>query len=290
MEFHLSPVLAFIAVSFAFEVDFDVHYLSLKGARTNEVRFELTVAASGGGKPCCFITWALLELCAAKYSNAEGRQSYATSWIGLILLTDHTIMQSRTQADFMENKGTSFNVGGGSVNVNTGKEKPGGTAVNVGKGGVSVNTGKRKPGGGTHVNVGGQGVGVNTGKPGGGTFVNVGGKETATFLPRHIAQKILFSSDKLPEILNKFSVKPGSAGAEIMKNTIKECEQPQIQGEDKYCVTSLESMIDFSTSKIGKNAQHSDVKVRTVTTAQSLPGLRTSKKGPEMSAMECGHT
>lgn len=40
-----------------------------------------------------------------------------------------------------------------------------------------------------------------------------------------------------------------------MKNTIKECEQPQIQGEDKYCVTSLESMIDFSTSKIGKNAQ-----------------------------------
>ncbi|KAL1167935.1 hypothetical protein V6Z11_A05G052100 [Gossypium hirsutum] len=213
----------------------------------------------------------------------------------------------------MEEKSTSVNVGGGGVNVNTGKGKPaGGTHVNVGRKGVGVNTGK--PGGGTHVNVGGKGVGVNTGKPGGGTHVNVGGKgggvsvhtghkgkpvnvnvspflyqyaasetqihddpnvalfflekdlhpgatmslhftentEKSAFLPYQTAQKIPFSSNELPEIFNKFSVKPGSVKAEMMKNTIKECEQPAIEGEEKYCATSLESMIDYSISKLGK--------------------------------------
>ncbi|XVF35494.1 hypothetical protein REPUB_Repub18cG0150300 [Reevesia pubescens] len=269
----------------------------------------------------------------------------------------------------LEEKSTSVNVGGGGVNVNTGKAKPG-TSVNVGNGGVHVNTGKGKPGGGTHVNVGGKGVGVNTGKPGGGTHVNVGGKgvgvntgkpgggthvnvggkgvgvntgkpgggtsvnvggkgggvsvntghkgkpvnvnvspfvynyaatetqvhddpnvalfflekdmhpratmtlhftenaETVTFLPRQIVQTIPFSSDKMPEILNKFSVKHGSVEAEMMKNTIKECEQPQIQGEEKYCATSLESMIDFSTSKLGKNAQAISTEVEKQTPMQ----------------------
>ncbi|OMO91011.1 hypothetical protein COLO4_18704 [Corchorus olitorius] len=227
--------------------------------------------------------------------------------------------------------GTSVNVGKGGVNVNTGKGKPSGTSVNVGKGGVNVNTGKGKPGG-TSVNVGKGGVGVNTRKPGGGTSVNVGGKgggvsvntghkkkpivvnvgkspfiynyaatetqihddpnvalfflekdlhpratmtlhftenkEAATFLPRQIAQRIPFSSNKLPEILNKFSVTPGSAEAEMMKNTIEECEGPQIKGEEKYCATSLESMIDFSTSKIGKNVQAISTEVEKQTPLQ----------------------
>ncbi|XVE53704.1 hypothetical protein DITRI_Ditri03aG0023900 [Diplodiscus trichospermus] len=252
--------------------------------------------------------------------------------------------------DSMEEKSTSVNVGGGGVNVNTGKGKPGGTSVNIGKGrvnvntgkgkpggasvnvghgGVHVNTGKGKPGGGTHVNVGRKGLGVNTGKPGGGTSVNVGGKggvsvntghkgkpvnvnvspflykyaatetqlhddpnvalfflekdmhpratmtlhftentETSTFLPRQIAQKIPFSSDKLPEILNKLSLKPGSVEAKMMKNTIKECEEPQIQGEEKYCATSLESMIDFSTSKLRKNARAISTEVEKQTPMQ----------------------
>ncbi|OMO61863.1 hypothetical protein CCACVL1_23195 [Corchorus capsularis] len=92
--------------------------------------------------------------------------------------------------------------------------------------------------------------------------------EKSTFLPRQIAQKIPFSSNKLPEILNKFSVTPGSAEAEMMKNTIKECEAPQIRGEKKYCATSLESMIDFSTSKIGKNVQAISTEVEKQTPLQ----------------------
>ncbi|PSS17806.1 BURP domain protein [Actinidia chinensis var. chinensis] len=77
----------------------------------------------------------------------------------------------------------------------------------------------------------------------------------ATFLPRRVAEKIPFSSEKMPEIMNYFSVKPDSKEAEIMKNTVKECEEPGIKGEEKYCATSLESMVDFSTDKLGKNVQ-----------------------------------
>jgi hypothetical protein len=172
--------------------------------------------------------------------------------------------------------GTHVSVGGKGVGVNTGK--PGkGTQVGVGKGGVSVGTGhKGKP----------VIVGVHPGPspflykyaatetqlhhdptvalfflekdmhP--GKMMNLQFTEntnTATFLPRQVTDSIPFSSNNLPEIYSEFSVKPGSTEAEVMKETIKECENPGIEGEEKECVTSLESMIDFSTSKLGKNVQ-----------------------------------
>ncbi|BBG95489.1 BURP domain-containing protein [Prunus dulcis] len=74
---------------------------------------------------------------------------------------------------------------------------------------------------------------------------------TATFLPRESAQSIPFSSNKLPEIFSHFSVKPTSEEAKTIKQTIEECEAPGLKGEEKYCATSLESMVDFSTSKLG---------------------------------------
>ncbi|XP_024180081.1 BURP domain protein RD22 isoform X2 [Rosa chinensis] len=77
----------------------------------------------------------------------------------------------------------------------------------------------------------------------------------ATLLPRKVVKSIPFSSNKLPEILIYFGVKPMSAVAEIMKSTIEECEAPAIKGEDKYCATSLESLIDFTVSKLGKYIQ-----------------------------------
>ncbi|KAH7849125.1 hypothetical protein Vadar_013336 [Vaccinium darrowii] len=76
-----------------------------------------------------------------------------------------------------------------------------------------------------------------------------------TFLPRQVADKIPFSSEKMLEILDQFSVKPDTKEAEVMKKTIKECEEPGFKGEEKYCVTSLESMVDFTTSKLGKSVQ-----------------------------------
>ncbi|XP_016647830.1 PREDICTED: BURP domain protein RD22-like isoform X2 [Prunus mume] len=74
---------------------------------------------------------------------------------------------------------------------------------------------------------------------------------TATFLSRESAQSIPFSSNKLPEIFNHFSVKPTSVEAQTIKQTIEGCEALGIKGEEKYCATSLESMVDFSTSKLG---------------------------------------
>ncbi|KAJ0784865.1 putative BURP domain-containing protein [Helianthus annuus] len=173
-------------------------------------------------------------------------------------------------------KGTDVGVGKGGVGVHTGK--PGKrTDVGVGKGGVEVHTGhKGKP----------VYVGVHNGPD---PFVylyaasedqlkdnpNVAmfflendlhqGKEMnlhftkndkkATFLPRKIADSIPFSSNKLPQIYDEFSVKPDSMEAEIMKQTLNECESTGIEGEEKYCATSLESMVDFSTTKLGKNVK-----------------------------------
>ncbi|KAL7209190.1 hypothetical protein ACSBR1_030850 [Camellia fascicularis] len=77
-----------------------------------------------------------------------------------------------------------------------------------------------------------------------------------TFLPRTVAQSMPFSSNEFPKILNRFSVKPNSAEAKIMKKTIEVCtEMPPFKGEQKYCATSLESMIDFCTSMLGKRVK-----------------------------------
>ncbi|KDP33666.1 hypothetical protein JCGZ_07237 [Jatropha curcas] len=75
------------------------------------------------------------------------------------------------------------------------------------------------------------------------------------FLPRQVAQMIPFSSNKFSEVLHKFSIKPNSTKAEIMRKTIEECEEPALLGEDKYCATSLEAMVDFGILTLGKNVQ-----------------------------------
>ncbi|KAL2236064.1 UNVERIFIED_CONTAM: BURP domain-containing protein 3 [Sesamum indicum] len=89
----------------------------------------------------------------------------------------------------------------------------------------------------------------------------------APFLTRHDADSVPFSSDKLPEILRAFSVDPSSDEAQVMKKTIQGCEQNQsVKGEEKLCATSLESMIDFATSKLGKDVDAiSTTAVETVT-------------------------
>ncbi|KAL0327553.1 UNVERIFIED_CONTAM: BURP domain-containing protein 3 [Sesamum angustifolium] len=89
----------------------------------------------------------------------------------------------------------------------------------------------------------------------------------APFLTRHDADPVPFSSEKLSEILSEFSVDPSSDEAEVMKKTIRGCEQiKSVEGEEKLCATSLESMIDFATSKLGKDVDAiSTTAVETVT-------------------------
>ncbi|XP_048543955.1 BURP domain-containing protein 3-like [Triticum urartu] len=71
------------------------------------------------------------------------------------------------------------------------------------------------------------------------------------FLPRSEAGAIPFSSGEVPEILSRFSVMPDSVEAAEMARTLHVCEAPAAEGEKKWCATSLESMVDFTTSSLG---------------------------------------
>ncbi|KAK9946707.1 hypothetical protein M0R45_012155 [Rubus argutus] len=70
---------------------------------------------------------------------------------------------------------------------------------------------------------------------------------TATFLPRKTAESIPFSSDKLPEILDQFSVKPESAEADIIKETIEECEKPALPSLEKN-IQAVSTEVEKGTS------------------------------------------
>ncbi|KAF8034806.1 hypothetical protein BT93_C0967 [Corymbia citriodora subsp. variegata] len=181
--------------------------------------------------------------------------------------------------------GTTVDVGKGGVGVNTGKPGKDGTSVGVGEGGgVGVHTfHKGKP----------VYVGVSPGlnpfnyqyaasetqlhddrnvalfflekdlKPGTTMTLHfIKTSNSATFLPREEAKTLPFSSDKLSDILDHFSLTPGSVEAEIMKDTIKECEEAGIKGEEKYCATSLESVIDYTKSKLGNNVKAVSTEVK----------------------------
>ncbi|XP_054819881.1 BURP domain-containing protein 3-like [Prosopis cineraria] len=92
--------------------------------------------------------------------------------------------------------------------------------------------------------------------------------QDSTFLPREVVKSIPFSSSKMAVILKKFAVKVGSAYAEVLKNTIEECERSEMKGEEKYCATSLESMVDFSIFKLGKSVKALSLEVMNAVTME----------------------
>ena len=78
-------------------------------------------------------------------------------------------------------------------------------------------------------------------------------KYSSPLLPRKIAEHLPFSSEKINEILEVLVVEPKSEKAENVEFALNMCEEPALNGEEKYCATSVESMVDFVTSKLGKN-------------------------------------
>ncbi|GKD94590.1 BURP domain protein RD22-like protein [Tanacetum coccineum] len=101
----------------------------------------------------------------------------------------------------------------------------------------------------------------------------------SNFLPRKVAETIPFSSKNLPELYTRFSIKPESIESESMKRTINRCEETGAKGEKKYCATSLEAMVDFIISKLGKKVKaiSTDVKSNKLTTLQKY-AIEGSKK------------
>ncbi|GFS35399.1 BURP domain-containing protein [Actinidia rufa] len=87
--------------------------------------------------------------------------------------------------------------------------------------------------------------GTSVGKPGKRTNVGVG-KGGVSVSTGHKGKPV-----NLKVTMGKLDSKE----AKIMKKAVKECEEPGTKGEEKYGATSLESMVDFSTNKLGKNIQ-----------------------------------
>ncbi|GJW68376.1 polygalacturonase 1 beta-like protein 3 [Tanacetum coccineum] len=79
-----------------------------------------------------------------------------------------------------------------------------------------------------------------------------------SFLPRVILSKLPFSSSKLGDLRKIFHAEEDSSMAKMMADSLGDCERKPSVGETKRCVGSVEDMIDFATSVLGR-----DVVVRT---------------------------
>lgn len=75
------------------------------------------------------------------------------------------------------------------------------------------------------------------------------------FLPREEANQIPFSSKQLPSLLNFFSIPKNSPQAKAMKYTLEQCEFEPMEGETKFCATSLESLLDSARHLFGLSPQ-----------------------------------
>lgn len=95
------------------------------------------------------------------------------------------------------------------------------------------------------------------------------------------ADNIPFSLEEFPNLLHLFSISHGSPQAIAMENTLKECEVKPINGETKFCATSLESVYDFTREIFGF-----DTRVKTLATTHlkhSSVGLLQNYKVVEIS-------
>ncbi|XP_028787626.1 BURP domain protein RD22-like [Neltuma alba] len=94
----------------------------------------------------------------------------------------------------------------------------------------------------------------------------------ASFLPRQVVKSIPFSSTKVY----------------LAKKTIKQCEEPAITGEEKYCATSLESMLDYTIMKLGRNVQALSTDVKKKETKKQQYTIKNGlKKVGEANVVVC---
>ena len=61
-----------------------------------------------------------------------------------------------------------------------------------------------------------------------------------------------------------------------------ECEAPGIKGEEKYCATSLEKMIEFTTSRLGKKVKALSTDVEKESEMQKYRILGSEKLGEKV--------
>ncbi|KAF3341332.1 BURP domain-containing protein 3-like protein [Carex littledalei] len=71
------------------------------------------------------------------------------------------------------------------------------------------------------------------------------------FIPRIEAEAMPFHSNNLSQLLNRYSIEPGSKEAKQIQKSLSHCEAPFPKGAKQFCATSLESMIDNTISELG---------------------------------------
>ncbi|XP_060670071.1 polygalacturonase 1 beta-like protein 3 [Ziziphus jujuba] len=74
-----------------------------------------------------------------------------------------------------------------------------------------------------------------------------------SFLPRTILSKLPFSTSKISELNEIFDARENSAMQRVITNALTECERSPSRGETKRCVGSLEDMVDFAVTVLGRN-------------------------------------
>ncbi|KAL2460149.1 Uncharacterized protein Adt_43569 [Abeliophyllum distichum] len=89
-------------------------------------------------------------------------------------------------------------------------------------------------------------------------------------LSREESDFIPFSLEKLPYILQLFSFPEGSKHAKAMENTLQHCEFPPLEGETKFCSTSLEFMLDSVRSIFGFKSKFNILTTNHLTKSISL--------------------
>ncbi|XAR48063.1 hypothetical protein NMG60_11030771 [Bertholletia excelsa] len=74
-----------------------------------------------------------------------------------------------------------------------------------------------------------------------------------SFLPRSISSKLPFSTARLAELTRIFHASENSSMARVLADALGECERAPSPGETKRCIGSVEDMIDFAISVLGRN-------------------------------------
>ncbi|KAM7486521.1 hypothetical protein LguiA_002530 [Lonicera macranthoides] len=74
-----------------------------------------------------------------------------------------------------------------------------------------------------------------------------------SFLPRVISSILPFSTSRISEMKKIFHAGDNSAMTRVLTEALTECERAPERDETKRCVGSMEDMIDFATSILGRN-------------------------------------
>ncbi|KAK9667402.1 hypothetical protein RND81_14G253700 [Saponaria officinalis] len=88
--------------------------------------------------------------------------------------------------------------------------------------------------------------------------------QTPHFIPKQEADSIPFLSSDITKILDFFSFDQDSPQSKAIKQTLNHCELPPLNGETKFCATSLESMLDKLSMLFGDEGSN----FRVLTTTQ----------------------